>query len=325
MMPAVCKLRLVGAVALMLLSAQTAGAQTFPSQPVRLIVPFTAGTGMDTIARAVAPKLAQQLGQGVVVQNVPGASGNIGTDQVAKGAPDGYTLLVGANTMLMASQLYANVPFDPLKDFAPVSMAAYGTLMLVANPKTGIKTVADLLQAVRAKPGSLSYGSPGIGTPHHMAMELFKNHSKTFMLHVPYRGTAGYTQDLLSGEINVGFLPVHIAQGFVASGRLNALAVGSAKRHPVAPSVATLEELGQKGVEVDMWYAFLAPAKTPAAVVARLNAEIAAILKLPEIQTQLGRAGLDAVSSSPEDLGNTMRKDYPRWGAVIKANGIKAE
>ena len=325
MMPAVCKLRLVGAVALMLLSAQTAGAQTFPSQPVRLIVPFTAGTGMDTIARAVAPKLAQQLGQGVVVQNVPGASGNIGTDQVAKGAPDGYTLLVGANTMLMASQLYANVPFDPLKDFAPVSMAAYGTLMLVANPKTGIKTVADVLQAVRAKPGSLSYGSPGIGTPHHMAMELFKNHSKTFMLHVPYRGTAGYTQDLLSGEINVGFLPVHIAQGFVASGRLNALAVGSAKRHPVAPSVATLEELGQKGVEVDMWYAFLAPAKTPAAVVARLNAEIAAILKLPEIQTQLGRAGLDAVSSSPEDLGTTMRKDYPRWGAVIKANGIKAE
>ena len=227
--------------------------------------------------------------------------------------------------MLMASQLYANVPFDPLKDFAPVSMAAYGTLMLVANPKTGIKTVADLLQAVRAKPGSLSYGSPGIGTPHHMAMELFKNHSKTFMLHVPYRGTAGYTQDLLSGEINVGFLPVHIAQGFVASGRLNALAVGSTKRHPVAPTVGTLDELGHNGVEVDMWYAFMAPAKTPAPVVARLNTEIAAILKLPEIQNQLGRAGLDAVSSSPEDLGNTMRKDYPRWGAVIKANGIKAE
>ena len=243
MMSAVRKLRLVGAAGLVLLLAQTADAQTYPSQPVRLIVPFTAGTGMDTIARAVAPKLAERLGQGVVVQNMPGASGNIGTDQVAKGAPDGYTLLVGANTMLMASQLYANVPFDPLKDFAPVSMAAYGTLMLVANPKTGIKTVADLLQAVRAKPGSLSYGSPGIGTPHHMAMELFKNHSKTFMLHVPYRGTAGYTQDLLSGEINVGFLPVHIAQGFVASGRLNALAVGSTKRHPVAPTVATLEEL----------------------------------------------------------------------------------
>jgi tripartite-type tricarboxylate transporter receptor subunit TctC len=308
-----------------MLTAAEAQAPAFPAQNLRLIVPFTAGTGMDTIARAVAPKLAERLGQSVVVQNVPGASGNIGTDQVAKAHPDGYTLLVGANTMLMASQLYKNVPFDPLKDFAPVSMAAYGTLMLVANPKTGIKTVQDLLTAARARPGSITFGSPGVGTPHHMAMELFKNHAKLFMLHVPYRGTAGYTQDLLSGEINVGFLPVHIAQGFVAAGRLNALAVGSAKRHPVAAGVATLEELGQKGVEVDMWYAFMAPAKTPTPVVARLNAEISAILKLPEIRDLLGRAGLDAVSSSPEELARVIRRDYPRWGEVIRTNGIKAE
>ncbi len=306
-------------------AAQAALGQTFPSQNLRLVVPFTAGTGMDTIARAVAPKLAERLGQNVVVQNVPGASGNIGTDQVARANADGYTLLVGANTMLMASQLYANVPFDPLKDFSPISMAAYGSLMLVANPKTGIKTVPDLLAQARAKPGAINYGSPGIGTPHHMAMELFKTHAKLFMLHVPYRGTAGYTQDLLSGEINVGFLPVHIAQGFVSAGKLNALAVGSSKRHPVAPQVATLEELGQKGVEVDMWYAFMAPAKTPAPVVARLNAEISAILKLPEVASLLGRAGLDAVSSSPEELGRVMRKDYPRWGEVIRTNGIKAE
>jgi tripartite-type tricarboxylate transporter receptor subunit TctC len=300
-------------------------AQTYPAQGVKLVVPFTAGTGMDTIARAVAPKLAERLGQNVIVQNVPGASGNIGADQVAKANGDGYTLLVGANTMLMASQLYKNVPFDPLKDFTPVSMAAYGTLMLVANPKTNIKSVADLLAQARAKPGAINYGSPGIGTPHHMAMELFKTHAQLFMLHVPYRGTAGYTQDLLSGEIDVGFLPVHVAQGFVAAGKLNALAVGSSKRHPVAAGVATLEELGQKGVEVDMWYAFMAPAKTPALVVARLNAEISAILKLPEIRDQLGRAGLDAVASSPDELGNIIRKDYPRWGDVIRTNGIKAE
>ena len=315
------------AIFYLLFSISPVQAQTppYPAQNLRLIVPFTAGTGMDTIARAVAPKLAQQLGQSVVVQNVPGASGNIGADQVAKSHPDGYTLLVGANTMLMASQLYKNVPFDPQKDFAPVSMAAYGTLMLVSNPKTGVKSVADLLSVARAKPGSITYGSPGIGTPHHMAMELFKNHAKLFLLHVPYRGTAGYTQDLLSGEINVGFLPVHIAQGFVAAGKLNALAVGSSKRHPVAAGVATLEELGQKGVEVDMWYAFMAPAKTPAPVVARLNAEISAILKQPEIRDLLGRAGLDAVSSTPDELGNIIRKDYPRWGDVIRANGIKAE
>ena len=307
------------------IGVQTAWPQNYPAQNLRLIVPFTAGTGMDTIARAVAPKLAERLGQSVVVQNVPGASGNIGTDQVAKSSPDGYTLLVGANTILMASQLYKNVPFDPIRDFSPVSMAAYGTLMLVANPKTGIKSVADLLSAARARPGSITYGSPGIGTPHHMAMELFKTHAKLFMLHVPYRGTAGYTQDLLSGEINVGFLPVHIAQGFVTAGRLNALAVGSAKRHPVAAGVATLEELGQKGVEVDMWYAFMAPAKTPATVVTRLNTEISAILKLPEIKDLLGRAGLDAVSSSPDELATVIRRDYPRWGEVIRTNGIKAE
>ena len=300
-------------------------AQQWPAQTIRLIVPFTPGTGMDTIARTVSPRLSERLGQPVVVQNMPGASGNIGTDVVAKANPDGYTLLMGANTMLMASQLYKQVPFDPVKDFAPVSMAAYGTLMLVASPKSGIKSMAELLARARAKPGSIHYGSPGIGTPHHMAMELFKAQAQLFMLHVPYRGTAGYTQDLLSGELMVGFLPVHVAQGFVNSGRLLALAVGSPKRHPVAPTVATMEELGAKGVEVDMWYAFFAPGKTPAAVLGRLHQELAAILKLPEVRDALGRAGLDASASTPEELGVVVGKDFPRWGAVIKRNGITAE
>ena len=300
-------------------------AQQWPAQTIRLIVPFTPGTGMDTIARTVSPRLSERLGQPVVVQNMPGASGNIGTDVVAKANPDGYTLLMGANTMLMASQLYKQVPFDPVKDFAPVSMAAYGTLMLVASPKSGIKSMAELLARARAKPGSIHYGSPGIGTPHHMAMELFKAQAQLFMLHVPYRGTAGYTQDLLSGELMVGFLPVHVAQGFVNSGRLVALAVGSPKRHPVAPTVATMEELGAKGVEVDMWYAFFAPGKTPAAVLGRLHQELAAILKLPEVRDALGRAGLDASASTPEELGVVVGKDFPRWGAVIKRNGITAE
>ena len=306
-------------------AAQTASAPAYPSQTVRLVVPFSAGTGMDTIARTVAPRLSERLGQPVVVQNVPGASGNIGSDQVAKANPDGHTLLVGANTMLIATQLYPNVPFDPVRDFSPVTMAAYGTLMLVANPKTGFKTLPDLMAQARARPGSISYGSPGVGTPHHMAMELFKSQAKLFLLHVPYRGTAGYTQDLLSGEIMAGFLPVHIAQAFVAAGKLNALAVGSAKRHPLAPTVATLQELGHKGVEADMWYAFFAPGKTPAPVVARLNAEIGSILKLQEVRDLLGRVGMDADSSSPEALSAIVRKDYPRWGEVIKSNGIKAE
>lgn len=311
--------------ALLLLLAGAAGAQTWPAQSVRIIVPFTPGTGMDTIARTVAPRLSERLGQPVVVANVPGASGNIGADQVAKAAPDGYTILMGANTMLMASQLYKNVPFDPVRDFAPVSMAAWGTLMLVANPKTGIKSMQDLIAQAKARPGHISFGSPGVGTPHHMAMELFKVQAQLFMLHVPYRGSAGYVTDLLSGEVNVGFLPIHVAQGFVNSGRLNALAVGSPKRHPVSPNVATFEEQGVRGVEVDLWYAFFAPAKTPAAVVQRLNTELMAILKLPEIAGVLGKAGLVADASTPAALGGIVNQDYARWGAVIQRNRITAE
>ena len=302
-----------------------AQAQTWPAQQLRIVVPFTPGTGMDTIARAVAPRLSERLGQPVIVQNLAGASGNIGADMVAKANADGYTVLMGANTMLMATQLYNNVPFDPVKDFAPVSLAAWGTLMLVANPATGIKSVQDLVARAKAKPDTINYGSPGIGTPHHMAMELFKTKTQLSMLHVPYRGTAGYTQDLLSGELMVGFLPVHIAQGFVTAGKLTALAVGSPKRHPVSPAVATFEELGVKGVEVDLWYAFFAPAKTPAPVIARLNTEVVSILKLPEIRDLLGRAGMDAATSTTEELGALSVKDYPRWGEVIRRNGITAE
>jgi tripartite-type tricarboxylate transporter receptor subunit TctC len=227
--------------------------------------------------------------------------------------------------MLMASQMYKSVPFNPVKDFAPISMAAYGTLMLVANPKTGIKSMAELIAQAKARPGGISFGSPGVGTPHHMAMELFKVQTNLFMLHVPYRGTAGYTQDLLAGELNVGFLPVHIAQGFVRDGKLNALAVGSAKRHPVAPAVATFEEQGVKGVEVDLWYAFFAPAKMPAPVVARLNTEIASIVRSNEVKDLLGRAGMDASASTVDELIQITQKDYPRWGAVIKRNGLSAE
>ncbi|MEY4345342.1 MAG: hypothetical protein RL032_1174 [Pseudomonadota bacterium] len=305
--------------------ALSTAAQTWPAQPIKIIVPFTAGTGMDTIARAVSPKLAERLGQPVIVQNQAGASGNIGADTVAKSAADGYTVLMGANTMLMASQLYKNVPFNPVKDFSPVTMAAWGTLMLVSNPKTGLKTLPEVIAKAKAAPGSISFGSPGVGTPHHMAMELFKTKTGLFMLHVPYRGTAGYIQDLLAGEINVGFLPVHIAQGFVNSGKLNAIAVGSPKRHPVAPNVATFDELGVKGVDVDLWYAFFVPTKTPSPVVNRLNTEITAILKQQDIRELFGRAGMDAATSTTDELTAVVNKDYPRWGEVIKRNGITAE
>jgi tripartite-type tricarboxylate transporter receptor subunit TctC len=319
------QLALLAIAGMGLLSLGASAQGTYPNQVIKMVVPFTPGTGMDTIARVVAPRLSERLGQPVVVQNQPGASGNIGAEAVAKSSPDGYTILMSANTMLIASQLYKNVSFDPVKDFAPVSMAAYGSLMLVANPKTGIKSLADLIKDAKAKPGTISFGSPGVGTPHHMAMELFKLESNTFMLHVPYRGTAGYTQDLLGGEINVGFLPVHIAQGFVKSGRLNALAVGSPKRHPVAPDVPTFDEVGVKHIDVDLWYAFFVPSKTPAAVVNRLNTEMAAILRQSDVKDILGKAGLDAVASSPAELSAIVANDYPRWGTVIRIKQITAD
>ena len=295
------------------------------STPIKIVVPFTPGTGMDTIARTVQPRLAEKLGVPVVVQNMPGASGNIGADFVAKAAADGNTILMGANTMLIASQLYKNTPYNPVKDFAPVSMSAYGSLMLVAHPKTDIKSVKDLVRVATSRPGHLSFGSPGVGTPHHMAMELFKLETKLFMLHVPYRGSAGYTQDLLGGELMVGFLPVHVAQGFVKSGRLNALAVGSNKRHPVAPDVPTFIELGYKDIDVDLWYAFFVPVKTPASVVTKLNTEFASILQQANVRDVLGKAGLDASASTPEELATIVNKDYPRWGRVIQLKGIVGE
>ena len=315
-------LRVVSA-ALLICCAWSTQAQT--NGPVKIIVPFTAGTGMDTIARTVQPRLAEKLGVPVVVQNMPGASGNIGADFVAKANADGNTILMGANTMLMASQLYKNVPFNPVKDFAPVTMSAYGTLMLVAHPKLNVKSVKELVQLSQSKPGFVTFGSPGVGTPHHMAMELFKLETKTFMLHVPYRGTAGYTQDLLAGELMIGFLPVHVAQGFVKSGKLVALAVGSTKRHPIAPDVPTFIELGHKDIDVDLWYAFFVPVKTPSATVAKLSTEMAAIVREPGVREVLGKAGLDASASTPEELNAIVLRDYPRWGRVIQLKGIVGE
>jgi tripartite-type tricarboxylate transporter receptor subunit TctC len=313
-------LALAGAAA-----AASVCAQSYPSQPIKFVVPFTPGTGMDTIARTVGPRLAERLGQPVVVENRPGASGNIGADQVAKSPADGYTVLVGANTMLIAANLYRNVPFDPMKDFQPVSLAAWGTLLLVANPKSGIDSVQDLVAKAKASPGKITYSSPGVGTPHHMSMELFRERTGIDLLHVPYKGSAGALTDLLSGEVNVGFVPVHVAMPLIQSGKLRALAAGSATRHPNAPDVPTLEELGYKGVDVAMWYAFYTPKGTPPAVTSKLNGEIRAILAQPEVKATFDKVGLDVASSSPDELMTLMQRDYPRWVDVIRKNNIRAE
>jgi tripartite-type tricarboxylate transporter receptor subunit TctC len=313
------------AAAVSLLLAAAAHAQNWPSQPIHLVVPFTPGTGMDSIARTVGPELSKRLGQPVVVENKPGASGNIGADYVAKSSPDGHTLMLSANTLLIAANIYPQVPYKPLEAFEPVSLAAWGTLLLAASPKVPASTLADLIAQAKAKPGKLAYGSPGIGTPHHMAMEMFKELAGVDLLHVPYKGSAGATTDLLGGQIDVMFLPVHVAMPYVKAQKLKAYAVGSARRHPSAKEIPTLQELGVTGAEVDMWYAFLAPKGAPAAVVGKLNSQLHSILELPEVKSALDKQGLDATSSSPADLKALMAKDYQRWGEVIRKRNIRAD
>jgi tripartite-type tricarboxylate transporter receptor subunit TctC len=309
----------------MLFWAVSALAQNYPSQPIKVVVPFTPGTGMDNIARIAGRKLSERLGQPVVVENRPGASGNIGADVVAKSAADGHTLMVTANTMLMAASMYKNVPFDAMNDFAPITLAAYGSLLLTSNPKAPFATVPELIAKAKASPGKLTYASPGIGTPHHLAMELFKDVTGTDILHVPYKGSAGAVTDLLSGQVDMMFFPIQTAYSHVKAGKLRALAVGSAKRHQSVPEVPTLKELGVEGVEVEAWYAFFAPKNTPQPIVARLNSELRAILAEKDVREILEKAGLDTTSSTPEELRKLMDKDFPRWAAVIKKNNISAD
>jgi tripartite-type tricarboxylate transporter receptor subunit TctC len=306
--------------------ASGAAAQTYPSQPIKFVVPFTPGTGMDIIARQVGPRLTERLGQPVVVENRPGASGNIGADMVAKAAPDGHTIMVGANTLVIAAHLYKQVPYDPLVDFAPVMRAGVTTLVLVTNPASGIDSVKDLIARAKAQPGKLTYGSPGIATPHHMAMALFHDLTGTDLLHVPYKGSAGAVTDLVSGQIDLMFLPIHQVLPYRQSGRLKLLAAGGAKRHPSAPDLPTLVELGIRGAEAaDIWYAFYAPKGVPAAVIAKLNAELRAILALPEVKAAVEKVGVDVATSTPEELYALMKRDYARWGAIVKKNNITAQ
>lgn len=304
--------------------AQQAAAPT-GGAPLRLIVPFTPGTGIDLIARTVGPRLSERLGRPVVVDNRAGASGNIGTEAVVRSAPNGSTLLVSVNTLVMNRSLYPQLPFDPIKDLQPVSLTSWGQLLLVANPSSGWRTAADLVRAAKASPGRINYASPGVGTPHHLSMELFKATAGLFLTHIPYRGTAPAVTDLLGGQVQAMFLPIHVALPHVRSGRLAALAIGSDKRHALLPQVPTLAEARAGNVNVDMWYGIFAPAGTPADLVARLNRELKDILALPEVRTAFETQGMDPASSSPDEFRRLVEQDAARWAALIKSQGITGE
>ncbi len=293
--------------------------------PLRLIVPFTPGTGIDLIARQLAPRLSERLARPVVVDNRAGASGNLGTEAVARAAPDGNTLLVTVNTMVMNRALNSKLGFDVVKDLQPVSLTSWGQLLLVTSNASGLRTAADLVARARAKPGALNYASPGNGTPHHMAMELLKAQSRLFITHIPYRGSAPAVTDILGGQVDVMFLPIHVALQHVKAGKLNALGISSATPHPLLPDVAPLRTLKLGDIDVDMWYGVLAPAGTPRALVDRLNAEIKAILALPDVKTAFETQGMSPAHSSPDEFARLIAKDAERWTSVVQSQGIKAD
>ena len=293
--------------------------------PLRLIVPFTPGTGIDLIARTVGPRLGERLGRSVVVDNRAGASGNIGTEAVVRAAPNGSTLLVSVNTLVMNRSLYPNLPFDPVKDLVPVALTSWGQLLLVANPQSGFRTAADLVAAARRRPGKINYGSPGVGTPHHLSMELFKSTVGVFLTHIPYRGTGPAVTDLLGGQIDVMFLPIHVALPHVKAGKLVALGIGSEKRHALLPQVPTLAEAGAGKVDVDMWYGIFAPPGTSPEMVNRLNRDVNDILASAEIRTSFETQGMDPATGTPEEFRRLVERDAERWAELIKAQHIRAQ
>jgi len=293
--------------------------------PLKLIVPFTPGTGIDIVARTVGPRLGQRLGRPVVVENRAGASGNIGTEAVVRSAADGNTLLVSVNTLVMNKGLYPHLPFDPVRDLVPVSLTSWGQLILVAPPSAGFKSAGDLVQAAKARPGKLNYASPGVGTPHHMSMELLKQTAGVYLTHIPYRGTAQAVTDLLGGQVDAMFLPIHVALPHVKSGKLVALGIGSDKRHTLLPDLPTLKEAQAGDVNVDMWFGIFAPPGTPADQVQRLNRELRDILATPEVRTAFQSQGMDPASSSPEEFSRLVTRDADRWAGLIRTANIRAE
>ncbi|SNT12894.1 Tripartite-type tricarboxylate transporter, receptor component TctC [Noviherbaspirillum humi] len=298
---------------------------SYPAKPITIIVPFTPGTGIDVLARAIGPKLSQRLGQPVIVDNRPGASGNIGSGFVANAAPDGYTLLMTVNTLVMNATLYKSVPYDPVKSFVPIAPTAVGALTFAVNPDFPAKTLKEAIKQIKDHPGKFSYSSPGNGTPQHLAMELFKLNTGTDLLHVPYKGSAGAITDLIGGQVQAMILPVHSALTHAKSGKLRMLAVAQDKRVPSAPDVPTFAEQGVQNSNVDLWYGLMAPAGTPADIVNRLNGEINQILAMPEMRETLDKQGMVPTPGKPEVLGNLVKQDYVRWADVIKRAKITAD
>jgi tripartite-type tricarboxylate transporter receptor subunit TctC len=296
--------------------------QAYPTKPVRVIVPFSPGGVADSSARVVSERLGARLGQALIVENRPGASGNIGTAAVAASAPDGYTLLLGFDgTMVINPHVYAKLPFDTLRDFAPVTKLGDATLILVAHPSVPAKDVRELISLKK----DFSYGTAGTGSTPHLAGELLAQRTGIALIHVPYKGGGQAMGDVVGGQIPLVYTAIATAQQFVKSGKLKGLGVSSAKRSPSRPEVATFIENGLAGFVVDSWVGILAPAKTPRPVLERLQKEIAALLKEPEMRERYATLGIEPVGNTPEQYTEQIRADLARWEKVVKQANIRIE
>jgi len=302
---------------------------SYPNKPIRIIVPFTPGGSPDVLARTIGQKISESTGAPVVIENVAGAGGTVGADRASKAAPDGYTLLMGhVGTLAVAPAVYPNLPYDPIKSFVPVAWVAKVPNVLAVHPSMPVNNVTELVKYLKANPGKVNYGSGGNGSAAHLAMEYFKLSTQTFVVHVPYRGTAPSVTDAIAGQIQMVFTGAPALVPMVKAGKLRAIAVSSPKRLDLLPDVPTLAESGVKGLEgfeADQWYGLVAPAGTPAAVVQKLNQVVNANLTAPEMVARLKTEGATATPASPEAFGQLIQREIKRWRPVVLNAKISAD
>jgi tripartite-type tricarboxylate transporter receptor subunit TctC len=308
-----------------MLFALNAQAQPFPTKPIRIVVPLAAGGPGDVLARSVAQKLTENVGQQVVVDNRPGANTNIGNEAVAKSAPDGYTLLATTSTLTINPALYTNLTYDAVKSFAPVTLIAWTPLVLVVHPSLPVKSVPELAALAKAKPGQIYYGSAGSGSVLHLAGEMFNTMGRVKLVHVPYKGVTNAFSDLLGGQISLMFPGAPIALPQARAGKLRALATTGEKRAPAAPELPTVAEMGFPGYEVSVWYGMLAPAGTPQATIGRLHTEIVKVVQLPEIAERWAALGAVPLTNTPEQFAAFLKNDLSKWAKVVRDSGAKVD
>jgi tripartite-type tricarboxylate transporter receptor subunit TctC len=306
-------------------AAQSPNAQNYPTKPIRLIVPFAPGGPTDIMSRAISERITARLGQQLVIDNRPGAGGGIGTEIASHAAPDGYTMVLGhIGTHAINVSLYSRTGYDPVKDFAPITMIATLPLGLWVNVSVPAQSVKELVALARAKPGSLNFGSAGSGGPTHMAGEMLKSMAHVDIVHVPYKGNAASLTDLVAGRVQMMFSNLLTAGPHARAGKLRGLAVSSAKRSPQAPELPTIAEAGVPGYDITPWYGVLFPAGTPRAIIMRLNQEIGAILTTPEMADRFRAQGIDLVTSTPEAFSDLIKSEIPKWRKVVKDSGATA-